>query len=53
MTTIIGNSAQITIVDLAYDSLISDIAHWQSMVQTNTNIYDLAFLKFLLNLKVI
>lgn len=45
MTTIIGNSAQITIVDLAYDSLISDIAHWQSTIQTNTDIYDLAFFK--------
>lgn len=45
MTTISNNSEQTTIVDLAYDNLLIDIAHWQSMIQNNTAIYDLAFFK--------
>lgn len=45
MTTNVDNFAQTTMVDLAYDSLMDDITHWQSMIRNNTDIYDLAFFK--------
>lgn len=38
-------STQSTLVDIAYENLITDIQKWQRLIQSSTDIYDLAFFK--------
>ncbi|MGG2064177.1 hypothetical protein [Bacillus sp. S14(2024)] len=45
MTNQEENPPQSTVVDIAYENLRNDIQKWQTLIQTSTDVYDLAFFK--------
>ncbi|HFT2186118.1 TPA: hypothetical protein RG887_003535 [Bacillus cereus] len=45
MTNQVENPPQSNVVDNAYENLREDIQKWQTLIQTSTDVYDLAFFK--------